>query len=133
MKTVFTLSLLLATVVVMAQSGAQAPQKEFTINLSESALTLKPGESKQLTVSILRSKNYSKAEAVLGFSNKLPEGITVQYEPSTGFFETSVVTITANPATASGAYQLILNGTLNYKTKGNILRISVGTESVASK
>ncbi|MEJ0054316.1 MAG: hypothetical protein WDN75_00890 [Bacteroidota bacterium] len=133
MKTAFTLSLFLAAVVAMAQSGMQIPQKEFTINLSESTLTLKPGESKQLTVSILRSKYYSKADAVLGFSNKLPEGITAQYEPSTGFFETSVVTVTASPTTAIGVYQLILNGTLNHKTKGNILRISVGTESVASK
>jgi hypothetical protein len=134
MKTASTLFVLFfASVMVMAQSGAEMPHKEFTINLSESTLSLKPGESKQLTVSIFRSKSFSKAEAVLAFSNKLPEGITAQYEPFRGNFETSVLTITAGPEMVLGTYQVIPNGTLNYKTKGNILKISVSNESVASK
>ncbi len=133
MKTAFTLSLFFVAVATMAQTSSELPRNEFVINLSENSLSLKPGEGKQVMVSILRSKSYSKAEAVLGFSNKLPEGITIQYEPAKGIFETSVATINASPETALGTYQIIFNGTLNFKTKGSILKISVGNESVASK
>ncbi|NOT75408.1 MAG: hypothetical protein HOP08_10795 [Cyclobacteriaceae bacterium] len=133
MKTFLTLSLFFVAIVTMAQTKSEVPAKEFAINLSESTVYLKPGESKQVTVSILRSKYYAKESALLGFSSALPKGITAQYEPAEGKFETSVVTITANSTMTSGIYQIILNGTLAHKTKGSILKISVGDDSVAVK
>ena len=134
MKTAFTLSFILAAIITMAQTGVELPRKEFMIKLSEGTLYLKPGESKQLTVSILRSKYYAKEKAVLGFSSALPKGIAVQYEPSEGNFETSIVTITASSETIVGTtYQIVLNGTLNHVTKGTILKVGVSNESVASK
>ena len=133
MKTAFTISFLFIISIAMSQMKTELPRTEFTISLSENSLTIKPGESKQITVAVLRSKSYAKSKAVMGFSNTLPEGLTAVYEPAQGNFETSVVTLTAGPTTVSGTYQIVLNSTLNHKTKGSILRLSINNENVASK
>ena len=133
MKTVLTLSLLFVLALANAQTSTELPSKEFAIALSENSLSIKPGEQKQITVSILRSKSYAKSSAVMGFSNSLPEGVSAVYEPATGNFEATVVTFTAAPSAVTGTYQIVLNGTINHKTKGSILKLSVGNEPVASK
>jgi hypothetical protein len=132
MKTAITLSFVFAAIAALAQTP-ELPKKEFAINLSENNLYLKPGESKQITVSILRSKYYAKEKATLGFSTALPKEITAQYEPSEGKIETSVITIAATSVAAVGTYQIVFNGTLNHVTKGSILKIFVSNENVASK
>lgn len=119
--------------VAVAQTKTELPRTEFTISLSENSLTIKPGESKQITVAVHRSKSYAKSKAIMGLSSALPEGLTAVYEPAEGNFETSVVTLTAGPTAVSGTYQIVLNGTLNHKTKGSILKLSVSNENVAVK
>ncbi len=130
MKNLFTLCLLLAMSTAMAQT---TPRSEFTITLSESNLVVKPGESKSLTVWISRSKSFAKGNANLGFSSRLPEGITVVYEPSAGNLESSTATITAAPGVASGTYSLVFNATVYNKTKGSVLRLEVSNGNVAAK
>ena len=132
MKTLFTLSLLFVAALVMAQTKA-VPRTEFTIDLSESSLVIKPGESKQVTVSIARSKYFAKEKAILGLQSSLPQGVTISYEPKEGNFETSVATISVAPDTAVGAYQIVLNAMISTKKKGAILKLLVGNDQVAVK
>ena len=128
MKTTFIIVLALITFVAGAQS-----RQEFSITLSENSIILKPGESKQVGISIVRSKGFTKGDVSLSLSNALPAGITVNYEPAVGHFDASTATITASPTAALGAYQLIVNATIQNKIKGTILKVAVGNDSVASK
>lgn len=132
MKTLITLSFLFVTALTFGQT-AERPRAEFTIDLSESAITIKPGETKQVTVSIARSKYYAKEKATLGFLSSLPQGITVTYEPKEGNFDSSVATIVAAPDAAAGAYQLVLSGMLSTKKKGTILKLNVSNDQLAGK
>lgn len=102
-----------------------APRTEFAIQLSKNTLEVKAGTSTELNLNILRSKTYTKSKAKLGFSSKLPEGITASFEPAEGMFETSVVTISVAENTKAGQYQIIVNAELNNKVKGSILKLAV--------
>ena len=133
MKTLLTLSFLFVVVLSFAQSTSELPRTEFTINLSESSLTLKPGETKQVTVSILRSKHFSKEKATMGLLSSLPQGITITYEPKEGNFENSVATIAAASDAALGISQLALSATLSTKKKGAILKLVVSNDPMVSK
>jgi hypothetical protein len=132
MKTLFTFPLLFVAALVMAQTKV-APRTEFTIDLSESNLTIKPGESKQVTVSIARSKYFAKEKAILGLQNSLPQGVTISYEPKEGNFETSVAIISVAPDTAVGVHQIVLNAMISTKKKGSILKLSISNDEVAIK
>jgi hypothetical protein len=129
-KLIFLLALVSATA-SMAQLPI-VPPREFTVTLSESLITLKRGESKMVTVTIARSKSFSKAEAVWGVSSSLPKGVAIQYSPASGLSESSVATITAGPETPAGSYSLILNATLHYKTKGSVVTLVVADSDVAA-
>lgn len=107
------------------------PRTEYSVSLSESVVTLKAGETKQVTVSVVRSKAYSRSGAKLGLSTSLPAGITVAYEPAEGMFESSVASFTASADTKPGEYQVVLKTTVNNKIKGSVVKIVV--ESGTSK
>jgi hypothetical protein len=130
MKTLFTLSFLFVAAMVVAQTKTELPRTDFVVNLSESSLTLKPGESKQVTVSIVRSKYYAKEKAILGLMGQLPKGITVTYEPAEGNFESSVATLSAAADVLPGTYNIVLSTMLSVKKKGEILKVTVDQVSV---
>lgn len=125
-------ALLLATAVSTSTAQQVAPRTEFVVKPSKSTLELKPGTSIEFSVEILRSKAYTRMNAKLGLSSQLPEGMTVTFEPAEGKITSSTVTLTAAPTVKPGHYQLILNGTLNNKVKGAILKITV-TESPSNE
>lgn len=104
----------------------KAPSTEFTLELSASTLDLKPGESKDVTVIINRSKSFSKADVVLGLSSGLPEGISITYEPAEGLISNSRAKITASENAHTGNYTIILNGEIRNKKKGATLKLVVG-------
>jgi len=133
MKTALTLSFLFAFALVSAQTKTEIPRTDFTIDLSESSLMIKPGESKQVTVSIARSKYYAKEKAILGLQSSLPQGVTVSYEPKEGNFESSIATVTVAQDAANGVHQLVLSAMLSTKKKGTILRVTVGADQVVAK
>ncbi|MCA4897834.1 MAG: hypothetical protein ACK514_18035 [Bacteroidota bacterium] len=133
MKTLFTLSFLFISAMVVAQTHTELPRTDFLVNLSESSLTLKPGESKQVTLSIVRSKYYAKEKAILGLMGQLPKGITVTYEPAEGNFDSSLATISVAADAVKGAYNIVLSSTLSTKKKGTILKVIVDSNEVASK
>jgi len=118
---------------VVAQTHTELPRTDFLVNLSESSLTLKPGESKQVTLSIVRLKYYAKEKAILGLMGQLPKGITVTYEPAEGNFDSSLATISVAADAVNGAYNIVLSSTLSTKKKGTILKVIVDSNEVASK
>ncbi len=124
---------LLTAIILCITLAAGAQTKEFTIALSESSLSLRPGESKTVTVLISRSKSFSKGDADMGTASTLPQGIAITYSPASGNFESTIATITATPATAVGTYSIVLNSTIRYKTKGSILKLMVTNDNVAAK
>jgi hypothetical protein len=132
MKTLITFCLLFVASLLVAQTK-ELPRTDFTIDLSETALTLKPGESKQVTISIARSKYFAKEKAILGLQSTLPQGVTLVYEPKEGNFETSVATLSVAPDAAIGTYQLILSAMLSTKKKGTILKLSIANDAIAVK
>lgn len=109
-----------------AQAGDKTPPRtEYSVSLSENVVKLKPGETKQVTVSILKSKGYARSAAKLGLSSSLPAGITIAYEPAEGMFESSVASFTAAADSKAGEYQVILKTTVNNKIKGSIVKVVV--------
>lgn len=118
-------ALLLAAVVSTSSAQHVAPRTEFIVKLSKNAVEVKPGTSTEFSVDILRSRPYASMNAKLGFSSQLPEGITATFEPAAGVITTSTVTLAVAPTVKPGQYPLILNGTLNNKVKGTILKVTV--------
>lgn len=131
MKRLF-LSIVFAAVSISGYAQEKtAPRTEYSVSLSENVVRLKPGETKQLTVSILKSKNYSRSATKLGLSSSLPAGVTVAYEPAEGMFESSVASFTAAADSKAGEYQVILKTSVNNKIKGSIVKVVV--ENSAAK
>lgn len=129
MKKLFPLVLILSVAVVstaIAQDKT-VPRTEYSVSLSEKVVNLKPGETKPVTVSLLKSKSYSRSKAKLGLSSTLPEGITVGFEPAEGVFDESVASIAANSTAKDGEYQIIIKTTINNKIKGSIVKVVVGS------
>lgn len=127
--------LLVAFVISLAATSVTAqekttPRTEYTVSLSENVVKLAPGETKQVTVSILKSRLYAKSKAMLGLSSTLPDGITVAFEPAEGMFESSIASITAASTVPVGEYQFILKTTVNHKIKGSIVKLIVGSGGV---
>jgi hypothetical protein len=121
-----------ASLVTVQLSFAQetAPSKEYAIALSTNAISVAPGESKQVQVSINRSKAFLKGQVELGLSSSLPEGITVTFEPAKGQFNSSVATITASSQVVAGQYPIIFKSKLKNLNKGSILTITVDGNSI---
>jgi uncharacterized membrane protein len=130
-KILLSLLALTAVTYTVAAQDKVAPRTEYSVSLSENKIQVKPGESKEITVSILRSKSFARSEAKLGLSSGLPEGVTVTYAPAAGMFDSTVATITAASNAKAGEYQVILKTTLNNKTKGSIVKLVVGEGSIA--
>ena len=126
MKKTFLLLFVWAVCVVSASAQEKpAPRSEFAVELSASSLEIKTGESRDVTVHLNRSKSYSKSKGVLGVSSGLPEGITVSFEPATNVTTESIAKIAVSKTAKPGSYTLILNGTMEHKTKGATLMLTV--------
>lgn len=129
MKKIFSLIFILSVVSLSAASAQDktAPRTEYSVSLSEKVVNLTPGETKQITVSLLKSKSYARSKAKLGLSSTLPEGITIAFEPAEGLFDSSVASVSANPTAQQGEYQIIIKTTINNKIKGSIVKVVVGS------
>jgi len=120
--------------VLLSLSGytqTQTPKKEFAIVLSQDKLEISASESKEIEITILRSKAYLKSSAVMGLSSSLPKGIEVTFSPDKGNFEVTKVIIKSSNA-VPGQYSLIVNATLNGRTKGSIIKLDVSDKVIAS-
>lgn len=124
MKFIALASILLLSVSCYAQQ-LDIPQKEFALSLESESVTLSRGENKKIEVRILKSKSYQKTKVHMGLSSGLPSGITLAFDPEKGNVDASSATVAAGSDATPGEYTVILNATMNYKTKGSILKIIV--------
>lgn len=124
-----TLALLVSVAAPLAAQQTEAPRTEFAVALSEDAISLKPGETKTVTLTLLKSRQYLKSKAALAFSSSVPAGLTIQYSPADGVFDSSIVTIAAAADAKEGQYTIILKATMNNRIKGSVLKITVGADS----
>lgn len=115
--------MLLTATSVHAQQTA--PRTEYAVALSEDAITLKPGESKTITLTLLKSKQYSKGKVALAFSSSIPQGLTVSYDPAEGVIDSTTVTVVAANDAKEGSYQVILKSSIHNRIKGTVLKITV--------
>ncbi len=120
-----------------AYAQQTAPRTEYAVTLSEDAVTLKPGESKTITLTLLKSKSYSKGKVALAFSSTIPQGLTVSYDPAEGVIDSTTVTVAAASDVKEGSYQIILKSSIHNRIKGTVLKITVagngGTQSGLSQ
>jgi hypothetical protein len=124
--------LLLVSVSLAGYSQTQTPKKEFVIVLSQENVEISGNESKEVEIKILRSKAYLKGSAVMGLSSGLPKGIEIAFSPEKGNFESTNVIIKSSEAVTPGQYSLIVNATLNGKTKGSIIKLNVVEKVITS-
>jgi hypothetical protein len=61
----------------------------------------------------------------MGISSSLPEGVIIDFEPDFGNFDLGQATIHVNRSTKAGSYYIILSGTIQYKTKGRVLKLVI--------
>ncbi|MCU0420946.1 MAG: hypothetical protein MUC38_14950 [Cyclobacteriaceae bacterium] len=101
------------------------PAKEFTVSLSTETLVVRAGESQTLTVTLNKSKSFSKAKAEFGVTSGLPQGITVAFDPAAGLESASQATIVVAKHTAPGHYTLALGATLFGKKKAALVKVEV--------
>ena len=103
----------------------EIPQNEFGLSFSKEQLELARGDTGELEILILKSKGYQKSKARMGISSSLPKGVTITFDPDKGTFDSSMATISIGSDASRGQYILILNATLNNKTKGSILNLQI--------
>ena len=123
--------LFLLSLSLSGYTQTQTPKKEFAIVLSQDNVEISGSESKEIEITILRSKAYLKSSAVMGLSSSLPKGIEVTFSPEKGNFEVTKVIIKSSNA-VPGQYSLIVNATLNGRTKGSIIKLNVSDKVIAS-
>jgi hypothetical protein len=124
MKIAFLTTVLFMSLSCYAQQ-IDIPQKEFAVSLENESIILSPGNSKTIGIRILKSKSYQKGKVQMGLSSQLPTGITLEFGHEKGDIDSTQATITAKADALRGEYSIIVNATINYKTKGSILKISI--------
>jgi hypothetical protein len=119
------LSLCLLIMLAISVTAQEKPKREFLLSLSENTVEIKPGDSKEITVNLVRSNAFSKSKAKLGLSSALPAGISLTYSPNEGVIESSVAKITVTADAKPGTYTVLPNCVMNNKSKGTMLKVTV--------
>lgn len=125
MKIVYVISTLFLVMLVNQSIAQTMPRSEFTLQLSKNQVEIKPGTATEVSVSIVRSKSFTRSKGKLGLSSTLPQGVSITFEPAEGLFESSVATVNVAENVKAGTYQLIVNAELNHIVKGSILKLTV--------
>jgi hypothetical protein len=120
----FAFTWLLATATARAQS-LEIPQTEFNLSFSKAVIELSPGESGQLDILILKSKGYAKSKVKMGISSTLPTGVAISFDPDKGNFDSTRASIRVDADAHLGQHMVILNATVNNKTKGSIFGLLI--------
>lgn len=111
--------------------GQELPGTEFRPSLSENVLVINPGETKELTVSILRSKAWTKSNATISIPAKLPDGVTITFEPAEGLFNESTMRVELAPTVNPGTFTILVRSEVRHTKKGNLLRLEIGAKENA--
>jgi len=124
LRIIFLLSLCISALTSGGQN-LEIPQNEFALSFPSNQLKLARGESGEFEIAILKSESSRKGKVKMGVSSALPKGVTVTFDPDNGYFDVAQARISVQPDVVPGQYWLILNATVNYKTKGAILKLLI--------
>jgi len=119
------LLLLMPLALPVSGQELEIPQNDFVLSFSKEQLEVSRGENVELEILILKSKSFQKSKAKMGISSNLPKGVTVTFSPDKGTFDSTQANVSIQADAAPGQYMLILNATLNNKTKGSIIKLLI--------
>lgn len=124
MKTLvsFFLFMVGVSLVSMAQ---EAPAKEFTVSLSTETVVLRAGESQTVTVTLNKSRSFSKAKAEFVVTSGLPQGLTVVFDPASGLESTSQATLSVAKDATPGSYTVALGAAMFGKKKAALVKVEI--------
>ncbi|MBS1508508.1 MAG: hypothetical protein JSS79_17855 [Bacteroidetes bacterium] len=116
---------LLAISLTVGAQNVEIPHRDFSLSFSNDKMELARGETTQMDINILKGEGYRKGKVKMGLSSSVPEGVKITFDPDNGNFDSTKVNVSANANALPGTYSLILSATLNYKTKGSILKLTI--------
>ncbi|WP_133259587.1 hypothetical protein [Pseudochryseolinea flava] len=105
--------------------SAQSSKNEFVFQAKSSRAELNRGGSSNLDLSIARSKKYEHSEMKLTVGSGLPAGVVVSFNPTMGDVNSATAAIVVSEGATPGTYNLVLNCTINNRTKGIIVKLIV--------
>ena len=123
-KMICLISLVLVALTVSGQT-LEIPQREFALSFSKEQFELSRGEKGELEILILKSKSYQKSNVKMGVSSSLPKGVTISFSPDNGIFDSTKANVLIQADATPGQYTLIVNATLNNKTKGSVIKLLI--------
>ena len=118
------IALMVASMAIQAQT-LEIPKREFGLSFSKDRIELSRGESGQLEIGILKSKEYRNRKIRMGISSSLPKGVTVAFDAPDGKFDFTKASISVGDDAVPGLYWLILSATLSNNTKGTTLKLII--------
>ncbi len=119
--------LLVAKLVFLLFINAQnypIPKKGFSI-VTDDSVVIEKGTLKKIKVLVLRTKALSNANVRMEISSLLPKGVAISFAPDGGDIDLSEAIIAVSPSTKAGSYFIILSGTIQYKTKGRVIKLVI--------
>lgn len=124
MKKLFTL-LSIITLVYASATAQVTPKKNFTLAISETNITVLPGETKQFDVTILRSKSFSKTDISLVMDSTLPNGVEITFIDGTNPMVNQIMQIAVAKDATPVKKMLILKGKSNRFSKAVMLNVTI--------
>ncbi|WP_276371709.1 hypothetical protein [Chryseolinea sp. H1M3-3] len=119
--------LLFANCIFSVSANAQnfpTPKKGFFI-VADDSVVIEKGTLKKINVSVLRAKGLSNENVRMETTSFLPDGVEISFAPERGDIDLSEAIIAVAPSTKVGSYFIVLSGTLQYKTKGRVIKLVV--------
>lgn len=132
MKKIILLSTALLLFVSINSFAQNTPRKEFNVSLSDTNISLVPGTSQNVDVSINRSKGYRKAKVRLNIANTLPEGVSITFKDGENPLTQQIMTITTTESTQNFSKTIILKGSTRGVNKGIMFKLDNNTNSITS-
>lgn len=131
MKNFILFSILVLSMILTESFAQTTPKKEFTVKLSETDITILPGKTQTIDVTINRSKSYSKTKIDLVFGSPLPEGVSISFKDGINPLTQKQMIITVNEDAMGISKTLILKAKSSRVTKGVMFKLKT-SETIIS-
>jgi len=121
-------SFILAALFILGVSivaNAQTAVRDYSIQLSQSSVTIAQGKSQTVVVSFVKSKSYAKATANLTASALSNQGITLSFDQSSNVADEARLTIVVDETAVVGSYTFTISSEMARVRKGTILNVKV--------
>lgn len=131
MKNFILFSILVLSTILTESFAQTTPKKEFTVKLSETDISILPGKTRTIDVTINRSKSYRKTKIDLIFGSPLPEGVSIIFKDGINPLTQKQMIITVNEDAIGISKTLILKAKSSRVTKGVMFKLKT-SETIIS-